>query len=175
MTEQQMIKGCKQHDRLSQRELYQLHAPIMMGVCRRYVEDEETARDLLHDGFITVFEKIEDYRGDGSFEGWMRRIFVNTALSFLRKRSLWNETSSLDEAVTLQNDGPTALQEMELEELRECIDSLSVGYKTVLNLYSVEGYSHKEIAEKLNISEETSRSQLSRAKNQLIRLIKERA
>lgn len=138
----------------------------------RYVRDRSVAEDLLHDGFITVFTKIRDYRGDGAFQGWCRRIFVNTALGHLRKRNYLDE--DIDEVRGLSSQQSDALEKMSGQEILDMMDELSEGYRAVLNLYAVEGYSHKEIGEMLGISENTSRSQYSRARARMMEMIEER-
>lgn len=143
----------------------------MFGVCYRYVCDREIAQDLLHDGFITVFAKIGTFRGEGSFEGWMRRVFVTTALGYLRKRDVFRMYDREDVLLQFGSHDASAVETMEAEELVACIARLPQGYRTVLNLFAVEGYSHREIAEMLGISEGTSRSQYLRAKNHLYRML----
>ncbi len=138
----------------------------------RYVKDYHVACDLMHDGFITVYNKIGDFRSEGSFEGWMRRIFVTTALSHLRKGDVLSHSLPVDDQVQLDNQDATILERMEVAELRSIIDQLPDGYRTVLNLFAVEGYSHKEIAEMLGISEGTSRSQYARAKIYLKKILR---
>lgn len=172
MTERQLIKRCQQGDGKALKYLYERYADKMLGVCYRYVNDRDTARDLVHDGFVTVFTKISDFRGDGAFEGWLRRIFVNTALGYLRKNANFNDPRQVDEIYDLKENGASALENISAGELLEMIGRMPDGYRTVLNLYAVEGYSHKEIADLLNISENTSRSQFSRAKASLQRSLK---
>lgn len=172
MTESQLIEGCKKHDSKALKLLYEQYAGRMLSVCRRYVSDIETARDLMHDGFVLVFENIADYRGDGSFEGWLRRIFVNTVLSYLRKNDVLSNSMEIELQYDLSSKELSIIEKMEINELLECIAQLPTGYRTVLNLYSIEGYSHKEIAERLGITEETSRSQLFRAKAMLQKMMK---
>ena len=145
----------------------------MLGICMRYVKDYHVACDLMHDGFITVYSKIGDFRSEGSFEGWMRRIFVNTALGYLRKANVLNGSVPVDGLVQLDNHDVTVFERMEAAELRRCIDRLPDGYRVVLNLFAIEGYSHKEISEMMNITESTSRSQFTRAKQLLQRRINE--
>ena len=111
----------------------------------RYVKDYHVACDLMHDGFITVYSKIGDFRSEGSFEGWMRRIFVNTALGYLRKANVLNGSVPVDGLVQLDNHDVTVFERMEAAELRRCIDRLPDGYRVVLNLFAIEGYSHKEM------------------------------
>ncbi|MDR0954426.1 MAG: sigma-70 family RNA polymerase sigma factor [Rikenellaceae bacterium] len=173
MSEKQQIKRCQQGDAKALKEIYERYATQMLGVCYRYVNNRETARDLLHDGFITVFTKIGDFRGEGSFEGWLRRIFVTTSLGYLRKNANFQEDARpVDEMYDLRHDGASALEAMSAQELVETIGQMPDGYRTVLNLYAVEGYSHKEIAELLHISEATSRSQYSRARTFLQKNLK---
>ena len=139
----------------------------MYGVCFRYVCNREVAQDLLHDGFITVFLKIGSFRHEGSFEGWMRRIFVNTVLAYLRKNDVLQDSGPVDGVLQIGNDEASAIDKMAEAELLRCIGDLPDGSRTVLNLFAIEGYSHKEIAEMLHISEGTSRSQYLRAKQYL--------
>lgn len=167
MSEKQLIKKCQQGDGKALKYLYERYADKMLGVCYRYVNNRDTARDLLHDGFVTVFTKISDFRGEGSFEGWLRRIFVTTALGYLRKNANLHDPRQVDEMYDLRTEEVSVLEEMSAGELLETIGRMPDGYRTVLNLYAVEGYSHKEIAELLNISENTSRSQYSRARAHL--------
>lgn len=172
MTEREIIEGCQNGDAVSQRKLYERYAGVMFGVCCRYVGDRSIAEDLLHDGFITVFTKINDFRGDGSFEGWCRRIFVNTALGYLRKRNPLNNSVIVEEVRSLDNGQVDILEKMSGNELMAIISQLPDGYRTILNLYAVEGYSHKEIGEMLEISENTSRSQYSRARSKLMEMLR---
>ena len=139
----------------------------MFGVCLRYVCDRSTAEDLMQEGFITVFTKINTYRGDGSFEGWLRRIFVNTALGHLRKHNVLSDAAELEDTQVSQTLEASAVERLSADELRHCIEQLPEGYRTVLNLFAIEGYSHREIASMLGISEGTSRSQYLRAKASL--------
>lgn len=163
--EEEIIKGCKAGDRQSQKALYMRFSAKMYGVCLRYTKNREEAEDLLQDGFVKVFNNIKQYAGAGSFEGWIRRIMVNTALEFLRKKKL--EFSSFDvlhaEDSSFEN-APEALSKIALNDLLAFIQQMPRGYQTVFNLFAIEGYSHKEIGEMLNISEGTSRSQLARAR-----------
>lgn len=171
MTTNQMLEGCRNGDPEARRELYEWLAGRMFGVVRRYVNDRATAEDLLHDGFVTLFTRIGDYRGEGSFEGWCRRIFVNTALGWIRKSSpVWSEDYSEVPAASRQV-AADAVEKISADDLMKCIDQLPSGYRTILNLYAVEGYTHAEIAMKLGISENTSRSQYSRARVKLLEIV----
>lgn len=162
-SESDLIKGCLESSRRAQEELYRRYSPRMYAVCLRYAGNGEEAADILQEGFIKVFKKLESFRGDGSFEGWMRRIFVNTAIEhFRRKRYLVPVTEK--EENTIEGDYSTALDNLGAKDIMALIQELSPGYRTVFNLYVVEGYTHKEIADMMGISEGTSKSQLSRAK-----------
>ena len=167
--ETKLIKGCKEGDRIMQKALYDMYAPKMMGVCMRYTSDRESARDLLQEGFVKVFMNFTSYNGTGSLEGWIRKIIVNTALEYLRKNDVLRNASgfdNFDQSLYVKID-ETALERLSANELMKIICELPVGYRTVFNLFVIEGYSHKEIAEFLNITESTSRSQYVRAKQML--------
>jgi RNA polymerase sigma-70 factor (ECF subfamily) len=146
----------------------------MFPVCIRYAGDRESAQDILQDGFITLFTKLDDFKGDGSFEGWARKIFVTTALMYLRKKDVLKISDELDQAKGMKAETVTQTQNLGYKELMELIMTLPPGFRTVFNLYALEGYSHKEIGEMLGISETTSRTQLSRARTWLQNKIKER-
>lgn len=163
--EQELIEACQKGKAWAQRKIYELYAPAMMSVCFRYVNDRETARDLLQDGFIKVFTKVDSYSGSGAFGGWVRRIFVTTALEHLRQNDALKQSASIDDFNHLLEDADaTVLDQISANDLLACVANLSEGYRTVFNLYAIEGYSHAEIAESLNISEATSRSQFMRAR-----------
>lgn len=165
--------GCKRGDSRAQRHLYETFAGKMLGLCHRYVRDREAAKDLMHDGFVVVFTRIAEYRGEGSFEGWLRKIFVNTTLGYIRKNSKFVDTRPVDEMYDLRENGVSTLDKMSASEILEVIDRMPAGYRTILNLYAVEGYSHIEISEMLEITESTSRSQYSRARNYLQKALHE--
>ncbi len=161
--ESDLISGCMQGDRRMQEELYRRFSPRMYAVCLRYAGNAEEAEDILQEGFIKVFKKLDSFRGDGSFEGWVRRIFVNTAIEhFRRKRYLQPVTEK--EENTLEGKSLSALDGLAEKDILALIKQLSPGYRTVFNMYVIEGYTHKEIADMMGISEGTSKSQLSRAK-----------
>ena len=163
-TQQELIEGCIKREPTAQRKLYEIYAPRMLTLASRYAGDRERAKDILHDGFITLFNKIDSYSGTGSFEGWLRRIFVNTALMSLRKVDILRNTEEIDNAAGEISDFPGAVETMSSKELMELIASMPDGFRIVFNMYAIEGYSHQEIAKELNISEGSSRSQLSRAR-----------
>lgn len=164
MNERQLITGCIKGDRKAQRELYDTYSRKMMGVCYRYVGEQETARDLLQEGFIKVFANINSYSGSGSFEGWMRKIFVNSSLEYLRKSNVLKEATDLDSLAELVEPDASAISKISSKELMQLVNKLPDGFRTVFNLFAIEGYSHKEIADMLSITESTSRSQYTRAR-----------
>lgn len=168
--EAQIIEGCVAGNRNSQAMLYHHFSSKMMGVCMRYSNNYHTAEDILQEGFIKVFTYIEKYRGEGSFEGWIRRIFVNTAIEHFRKNSKMYATDDLQsvESSIINED---AVSNLSAKDLVSYIQQMSPGYRTIFNMYVVEGYSHKEIAQMLGISEGTSKSQLARARGLLQKLI----
>lgn len=170
-----MIEGCKHRSHKAQQALYELYAGKMLGVCLRYVHCRETARDLLHDGFVTVFSKIDDFRGDGSFDGWVRRIFVTTSLGYLRKNSNWSDVEDERALNNLQSEEISVLDKISANELLEIMGRMPEKYRAVLNLYAIEGYSHHEISDMTGISENTSRSQYSRARAILLKLMSDGA
>ena len=172
-SEQRTIDLCIKGDRNAQKVLFDLLAPRMYPVCIRYVGDRELAQDILQDGFVTLFSKLGSYKGEGSFEGWARRIFINTALMHLRKKDALKMSDELENARHLSSDLTDQLEDMGYKELMSLVTSLPPGFRTVFNMYVIEGYSHKEIADILGISETTSRTQLSRARTWLQKRIKE--
>ena len=138
-----------------------------------YGSNRETAKDLLQEGFIKVFSAIGSFEGSGSFEGWMRRIFVNTALEYLRKNDILKESVEIDNTEVLQEVDYSAIERISADELMELIAELPPGFRTVFNMFVIEGYSHKEIGDALGITESTSRSQLTRAKRLLQKKLEE--
>ena len=168
-----LIESCIKGDRASQKVLYDRLAPRMFPLCIRYAGDRVLAEDILQDGFVTLFEKLESYKGEGSFEGWARKIFVTTALMELRKKDALKMSDELDVARGLKAETVSQTQSIGYKELMKLVMSLPPGFRTVFNMYSIEGYSHKEIGEMLGISETTSRTQLSRARAWLQNKIKE--
>ena len=169
--ESDLITGCMEGDRRMQEELYKRFSPKMYAVCLRYASNADEAQDILQDGFIKVFNKLDSFRGDGSFEGWVRRIFVNTAIEYFRRKKYLQPVTEKEEN-TIEGKYVSALDELAEKDILELITQLSPGYRTVFNMYVVEGYSHKEIGDILGISEGTSKSQLSRAKALLQDLVK---
>ncbi len=136
----------------------------MYSLCMRYVGNKETAKDILHDGFIILFSKLDTYKGEGSFEGWARRIFINAALMHIRKSDVLKFSEEVETSAINLKVESSALERLEAERLMKLVCSMPVGFRTVFNMYAIEGYSHQEIAKELNITEGGSRSQLSRAR-----------
>ena len=172
--EAEWIEGAKRGERRSQKAIYDLLSAKMFAVCLRYMGDRDAAEDILQDGFVTLFSKLDSFSGEGSFEGWARKIFVNTALMSLRKKDALKNTEDVDAAWNITSDDPTAIERIGYDDLLKMIADLPPGFRTVFNMYIIEGFSHKEIAEALGISETTSRSQLQRARVLLQNKIKER-
>jgi RNA polymerase sigma factor (sigma-70 family) len=171
-TEDELIKGCVSRDRSAQKRLYDTYSSKMYGICYRYVRDPAEAEDILIVAFTRIFEKISQFKSEGSFEGWIRRIIVNEALTHIRRnRSMYLETD-LDQ-VDREPDYDKLQDHLEEEDLLKMIQELPTGYRIVFNLYAIEGYSHKEIANQLGISENTSKSQLSRARTYLQKMLLE--
>lgn len=166
-SEQELIDLCIKGDRMAQRALYDRLASRMLSLCLRYVGDRTTAEDIMQEGFVTLFTRLDSFKGHGSFEGWARKIFVNTALMYLRKKDALKMSDDIDAARNLSTDMASQMEDIGYLELMKLITSLPAGFRTVFNMYVIEGYSHKEIAEMLDISEITSRSQLSRARTWL--------
>ena len=174
MEGQQLIDECKKGNSLAQKELYDKYARKMMGVCLRYVSDRETARDLLQDGFVKVFTSLDTYTGSGVFDAWIRKIFVNGALEYLRRGDVLREASDWDSiAEPVESFSVSAVSELSAAELMKLVQELPAGFRAVFNLFAIEGYSHREIAEMMNITESTSRSQYTRARQLLQKRVKE--
>ncbi|QXP62192.1 RNA polymerase sigma factor [Polaribacter sp. HaHaR_3_91] len=162
--EKSLIKKAIDNNREAQQQLFEQHSPKMLGVCRQYVKDMHHAEDLLLQGFLKVFTNLHKFKHEGSFEGWIRRIMVNTCISYLRKKNLIDLS---DEDYVFNDAATESLENTSVEDIQKLIDQLPEGYKMVFNLYAIEGYKHSEIAEKLNVSESTSKSQLFKARKLL--------
>lgn len=162
--EKRLIKDCLKGKPAAQRALYDQFAAKMFGVCLRYAKNYHIAEDLLQDGFVKVFRYLDKYKGTGSFEGWIRRIFINTAIEHYRRQNPMYSVVEVQERDNETIDN-SALQSMAVDDLLRLVNALSDGYRMVFNLYAIEGYTHKEIGEMLGISEGTSKSQLARARN----------
>jgi RNA polymerase sigma-70 factor (ECF subfamily) len=173
MNELDLIKACIAKDPRAQRMLYDQYAGKMLAVCQRYCASTEEAEDAFQEGFVKVFAKIKDYKHDGAFGGWIRRIMVNTVLDHLRKNKKHLFHENVDEVfdVSTQNESP--LEALSAQELFKVLEQIPDGYRVVFNLFAIEGYSHKEIAEQLNITESTSKSQFLRARKYIKKCLEE--
>jgi RNA polymerase sigma-70 factor (ECF subfamily) len=171
--EKGLIQACVRRERWAQKVLYEEYYSRMMGVCLRYATDEEEALDILHEGFIKVFRHIGKYKPGTSLSAWIRRIMVNTAIDYFRKNSR-RRTEDMDEAYDISTNDPDAISRCTEREILEAIQELTPSYRAVFNLYVIEGYAHKEIAELLDITESTSRSNLVKARLKLKEILSER-
>jgi len=163
-TEKSLIKKAIANNREAQQRLFEKHSPKMLGVCRQYVRDLHHAEDLMLSGFLKVFTNLQKFKHEGSFEGWIRRIMVNTCISYLRKKNIVDLS---DEDYVFNDAATESLENTSVEDIQKLIDDLPDGYKMVFNLFAIEGYKHTEIAEKLQITESTSKSQLFKARKLL--------
>lgn len=162
-TDEQLVKACQKADPKAQKRVYEKYAPKMLAICKRYLVDELEAEDVMIEGFMKVFNKIDSFKLEGSFEGWIKRIMVNEALMLLRSKKKEGFSVDLDSA-HYEIEPHFTPNSLEADELIKIIAGLPTGFRTVFNLYAIEGYSHAEIAKELNITEGTSKSQLSRAR-----------
>lgn len=165
-----LIEACIKGDNKAQKKLYDKHAPIMYAICLRYMTNEDEAKDALQEGFIKAFTNLSKFRFSGSFEGWLKRIFVNASIELIRKRKVHFDVDDLVPSINQADYMQTGT--MDAEKMMELVQTLPQGYRTVFNMYVVDGFSHKEISEELNISESTSKTQLFKARKQLQELLK---
>ncbi len=163
-TDEDLIKGCIRKDRNAQRRLYERYADILLGICSRYASDTAEAEDILQEGFVRIFSYISDYSGKGSLFNWMRKIMINTAITFYHRSLKHRYHQDIGELQEPAADEMPGHADFTHEELLSVIRSLPEGYRIIFNLYAVEGYKHKEIAEMLGIDVNTSKSQYSRAR-----------
>lgn len=172
-SEEQLVKACLEQKPSAQKHLFEFYSKRMMGVCLRYTNDYDEAQDVLQMGFIKVFEKLNTFNNEGSLEGWIRRVMVNTALDNIRRNKKNNENIAIEKVdFFIENNEANALDELKAEDLMKIIQQMPTGFRTVFNMYAIEGYSHKEIAEELGININTSKSQYSRARACLQNLLK---
>lgn len=167
MTEEAMIQGCLRNEAVAQQELYHKYSPKMLTVCYRYAKSREDAEDMLQEGFIKVFMQIRQFQHKGALEGWIRKIMVHTCINSLKKNRKFTESVDLIHASAVQIREEIIPSIIQAKQVVECIRMLPLGYRTVLNLFAIEGYSHREIGDMLDIEESTSRSQYTRAKSML--------
>ncbi len=167
LSEAQLVKNCLAGKADSQELLYRRFASRMFGVCLRYAKNKMEAEDIMQEGFIKVFQNLKNFRCEGSLEGWVRRIMVNTAINYYKSNLKYLQTLDIDDCSNNEHVSVEAIDNISLKTLLGLIQRLPEGYRMVFNLYVIEGYSHKEIAESLGVSENTSKSQLSRARKVL--------
>ena len=190
MTEKEIIKGCKRRNKTAQKELYETYVPVLRGICHRYVNSHDEVKDIMQEGFIKVYSKINQYKGKGSFEGWLKRIFINTAISYYKKQNrngIYNFQNINETDINnnlLNNDGDSDDFEIDINEvekgnldknivfktgfseseLMDILKTIPIHFQIVFNLYFIDNYKHKEIAIKLDINEKTSRTRLLRGR-----------
>lgn len=170
-SEKSVIEACLRRERWAQKVLYESYYPVMFSICLRYARNSQQAEDILHEGFLKVFKNLDKYVTGTSLHSWIHRIIVNSAIDQYRKNTR-KRTEEIDNAYNLSVDSPTPGSKLMEEEILSCVQSLSPTYRAVFNLYVMEGYSHRDIAEKLNISESTSRSNLVKARAKLREMLK---
>lgn len=170
-TDKELIHGCLKGNPIAQRLLYETYSSKLYVICLRYSKNEVEAQDILQDSFVKIFTKLDTYQNNGSFEGWLKRIATNTSIEYYRKKFNLEQVDDIQFNPYLSIDSDKSL---EVEELLKMIQELPEGYRVIFNMYAIDGYTHKEIADKLNISEGTSKSQLSRARAYLQKKLKEK-
>ncbi len=171
MTEEAILQGCLKNQAVAQQELYSRYSPKMLSVCYRFARNREDAEDMLQEGFIRVFTQIHQFQSKGSFEGWIRRIIVHTCINHLKKHKKFNDSVDITQAQTVSVREDSVPSIIQAKQVIECIRTLPLGYRTVLNLFAIDGYTHREIANMLDIEESTSRSQYTRAKAMLEQIL----
>lgn len=167
MSETALIEDCINNSSVAQRELYNRFSGVLFGICYRYASCRQDAEDMLQEGFIKIFTKISSFENKGNFEGWMKRVMVHTCINYLKKNKKFDSIISLDEVFHLEIKEESIASKLLGKQVMECLRLLPIGYRTVVNLYAIEGYNHKEIGDMLEIGESTSRSQYIRGKNVL--------
>lgn len=167
---EKVIPGLKKGKRKSQVQLYKQYAPVLLAICLRYVADKSEAEDILQEGFLKIFKSVKDYSGQGNFEGWMKKIMVNTAITHFNREKKHYYHEEVEELVNVESEVSLSPdKEYDAKELLELLTKMPEGYRLIFNLYAIEGFKHREIAEKLDIEESTSKSQYLRAKKWLIK------
>ncbi|MDZ4664392.1 MAG: RNA polymerase sigma factor [Bacteroidota bacterium] len=166
----EIVNRCKQNDSKAQELLFTSYSKSLYGICCRYIKNRDDAEDVLQDSFIKIFLNLNKFKAEGNFEGWMKRITVNTALTYLKEKQKI-KFESADKLFIVDEVETDIEEDIKAEYILECLNELPTGYRTIFNLYLVEGFSHKEIADQLGIKESTSRSQYSKARQYLIELI----
>jgi RNA polymerase sigma factor (sigma-70 family) len=173
MNELDLIKACIAKDPRAQKMLYDKHAAMLMAVCRRYCSSTEEAEDAFQEGFVKIYSKLSEYKYEGSFGGWLRRVMVNTVLDNMRKNKKHAFHDDVTEVPNIVSNSHSPLDEISAKELMAILETLPDGYRVVFNMFAIEGYSHKEIADHLNITESTSKSQFLRARGYIKKCLEE--
>ncbi len=166
-SEKELIEECLKNNRRAQKQLYEKYSKKMFGVCLRYARSTEDAEDILADSFVQIFVKLSSYKGNGSFDGWIRRIVINTSITAYRSNLKFNLNDDISDIHYLSNDDDSAIDIMHVQQIKNIIQSMPDGYRMIFNLYAIEGYNHREIGEILGLNEGTSKSQYSKAKKWL--------
>ncbi|MBU3926171.1 MAG: sigma-70 family RNA polymerase sigma factor [Bacteroidetes bacterium] len=167
-----LIDGCKAGNSKARKELYHRYNRKFLGTCLRYARDKAEAEDMMLEGFMQIFSKIETYSHAGSFEGWMKKVMVYTAIDFYRKNKKELHHDNIDDHLEVGSDDTNALNQLSAKEIIDLIQTLPQGYRIVFNLFAIEGYSHQEIAERLDITESTSKSQVRKARIWLMKKLR---
>ena len=170
---ERLISECKKQSPKGQKQLYERYTGLMFSICKRYIKSDADAEDVLQEGWFKIFTKVDQYQGQGSFEGWMKRIMVNQSLMHLRKANKFNISLEVTHIEPVFDQG--TISNMAYNVIIQCLDLLPTGYRTVFNMYVIEGYKHREIGEILGVSINTSKSQLILAKKRLIEILKKKA
>jgi RNA polymerase sigma factor (sigma-70 family) len=171
MSDEELVLGCVRKEPQAQERLFKTFSGRMLGLCSRYTDSIEEAEDIMQDAFVKIFQKIDTFRGNGSLEGWMKRIMVNTALDAFRKNKNFRHSIDIDTIEYTSETHQHVLESIGAKDLMKLMKTMPKGFRTVFNLYAIEGYAHKEIAEMLEITESTSKSQYSRARVYLQKLL----
>jgi RNA polymerase sigma factor (sigma-70 family) len=169
MEEKELVRACIERNPKAQKRLYDQFSSVVMGICIRYAGNRDEAKDVFQECFIKIFQKMHQYSGEGSLGGWIRSIAVNTSLIHIRKNQQWAHMADIDNQYDLKERHYGVLEEMAAGEIAEMIEAMPTGYRTVFNLYAIEGYQHKEIGEMLGISENTSKTQFMKAKAYMVK------
>lgn len=165
MTEQSLIQACTQNNAAAQRELYNRFSGLLFSICYRYAANREDAEDMLQESFVKIFTRITSFEMKGNFEGWLRKLVVNTCINYLKKNKKFADNISIENAQNIDVKEESIASKLLGKQVIECLTMMPIGYRTIINLYSIEGFSHKEIATMLEIEESTSRSQYLRGKS----------
>lgn len=163
-SENELIEECLQNNRKAQKQLYEKYSRKMFGVCLRYAKSKEEAEDVLADAFVQIFMKLSSFKRDGSFEGWIRRIVVNTSITAYRSNLKFNLNDEISEVYDVSSNDESAVDLLNVQQIKNIIQLMPDGYRMIFNLYAIEGYTHREIADILGINEGTSKSQFSKAR-----------